>query len=206
MNTTEDAARRFIEPHLWDGEEILWCDLPQAPSAVAAASARQGFFGTIVAVSGLSVFFLYLGGSFIKNDDPWPGVFLLVLGGIVVTAVLMARTLTAWLRGRRSAHRMAYGVTNRRVMIVRGEDVDWVGPKQLEDVVLRGNNVVVTRRRSELESLWNPEAPGFADDDTPGQGLIDQANAAQREMTFAALRDPHRVMALVQTLQHPTAS
>ena len=206
MNTTEDAARRFIAPHLWDGEEILWCDLPQAPGAVAAAFARQGFFTTMPAVSGLAVFFLYFGINMIKKDDPWPGIFMLGLGAVIIGVVLSTRTLSAWVRGRHAARGTAYAVTNRRVLIVRGEDVDWAGPKQLEDVVVRGNNVVVTRQRHQLESFWKPDAPGSVDDNAPGQVLFDKANAALREMTLAAVRDPLQVMALVQTLQHLTAS
>ena len=206
MNATEDAARRLLAPHLWDREEVLWCDLPQGTNAVAAASARQGFFATVIAVSGLAVVFLYAGTSFIRKDDPSSGVFVLGFGAALISAVLMGRTMMAWLRGQRAARGMAYGVTNRRVLIVHGDELEWVGPKQMEDVVIRGGNVVVTRQRSELESLWNPEAPGFVDENTPGQGLIEKANTAQREMTLAALRYPQHVLALVQTLQHRTAS
>lgn len=206
MNTTEDAARRLLAPHLWRGEEVLWCDLPQTSLAVAAVSARQRFFTTVAAVSGLAMVFLYFGIDMIRKDDPAPGVFILTIGGIIVGAVLIGRTVAGWIGGQRAARGMAYGVTNRRVVIVRGEDVDWVGPRQLEDAVVRGASVVVTRQRSELEALWNPEAPGFGDDDAPGQGLIDKANAAQREMTLAALRNPQHVLGLVQTLQRPTAS
>jgi hypothetical protein len=160
----------------------------------------------LATVSGVALFFLYFGINMIQKDDPGPGIFMLLLGGGVVAAALIGRTVTAWIRGQHAARRMAYGVTNRRVLIVRGEEVDWVGPRQLEDVVLRGGNVVVTRRQSNIEGLWNAEAPSFVDENTPGQGLIDVANSARREMTLAGLRDPVHVMNLIQTLTHPLAS
>ena len=197
----------MIAPHLWDTEEILWCDVPETAAAVAVASARQGLFKAIAAISTLAIVFLYLGIDWLGKDDAIaPGAFILVLGGIIVGTTLLGRTAVAWLRGRLAARRMAYGVTNRRVLIVQGDLLDWVGPRTIEDVVLRGDNVVVTRSQSELEALWSPEAPGFSDDDAPGQGFIDKVNQAHREMTLAAIRDPQHVLALVQTLQQRTAS
>ncbi|HEY6090933.1 MAG TPA: hypothetical protein VIV83_03000 [Gemmatimonadales bacterium] len=206
MTVTEASARALIQPQLWDGEELLWCDLPRAASAVAAASARQGFLQTVGAVSGLTIVFAVLGLDFLDNRDASLGIVLLVLGALVVGGALTARTLLAWVQGQRAARRMAYGITNRRVLVVRSDHVDWVGPRGLEDVVMRGDDVIVTRQRSEIESLWNPEAPGFGDDDAPGQGLIEKANAAQREITLASLHDPQRVLHLVQTLKYSAAS
>jgi hypothetical protein len=206
VSTPEESARQLLTPHLWGDEEILWSGRPHTTAAVAAAAARKGFWGTIAAVSGLAVFFLYAAVSFTRKDDLGGGVFFVVLGAVIIGAVLIARTAAAWMRGRHAAAGTAYGVTNRRVMIVRGDELDWIGPRQLEDVAIRGQDVVITRQRSEIESLWDPEAPGF-DDEHPGQGLIEHANAvAHRELTLNALSDPRRVASLIQTLKPPAAS
>lgn len=207
MSATEDTARRLLTPHLWDGEQLLWCDVPQTGSAVAAASARKGFYTTLAAVSSLAIFFFYFSFSMFDNRNRVESFFMLGAGAVVIGSILAFRTVAAWLRGRFGVRGLAYGVTNRRILVVRGTDLDWVGPRQLEDVAVRGHDLVVTRRLTDIESLWTPQTSRLADDDSAGGYLLERAEvAAHRELTLAALRDPLRVMALVQTLQHPTAS
>lgn len=202
MNTTEEAARRLITPHLWDGEEILWCDLPQAKGGVALASARRSFYMTLGGLSSIAIIYLVIESNVTENSGERLG--LLITGAVLTGVALVVGTLSAWVRGALAARSMAYAVTNRRVLIVRGNDVEWVGGRGLDDVAIRGNDVVLMPRRSELEELWNPQRP--VPDQGLGRELVERANDARRELTLAAVRDPQHVLALVQTLQHPTAS
>jgi hypothetical protein len=207
VSASEDTARRLLTPHLWDGEQLLWCDLPQTGSAVAAASARKGFYATVAAVSSLAIFFVYFSFSMFDNRDRVGSILMLAAGAVVIGSIIAFRTVAAWVRGRFGVRGLAYGVSNRRILVVHGTDLDWVGPRQLEEVVVRGHDVVVTRRLTDIESLWTPQTSRLADDDTPGGYLLERADvAAHRELTLVALRDPLHVMDLVQTLQHPTAS
>ena len=167
MSANEDTARRLLTPHLWDGEQLLWCDLPQTGSAVAAASARKGFYTTVAAVSSLAIFFVYFSFSMFDNRDRVGSILMLAAGAVVIGSIIAFRTVAAWVRGRFGVRGLAYGVTNRRILVVHGTDLDWVGPRQLEEVVVRGHDVVVTRRLTDIESLWTPQTSRLADDDTP---------------------------------------
>jgi hypothetical protein len=208
-------------PHLWRDEEILWCDRPLTTGPVAAASARKGFYKTLTALGGLAFLFVYSAVSLLGERD-LGALSLPALGAGVLTvgAILAARTAWDWLRARRAALDMAYGVTNRRIIVLQRGEVDWIGPRGLDSVEVRGQNVIITRQRSAIEQLWHPDAVPLDistdylnEDDTSGEGIevgeafVDKANVvAYREVTLASVADPRRVADLIQTLKQSAAS
>ncbi len=194
---SESGARRLIEPQLWAGEELVWCDQPLAAGPVASAAARKGFFGAMGVAVGVVVFFAFVRGAFI-NVDPQTDTILLVVGGVVAAAVLAFGAVSAWSRARRLVHLVAYGVSNRRIIMVQGDDTHWVGAKELENVRVEGSNVVVTRGRTSTEHLWANQGENRAP--------IQKADTVARELTLAALPNPQQVAGVIQTLLKRSAS
>ena len=194
---SESGARRMIEQHLWAGEELLWCDQPIAAGPVASAAARRGFYGAGGAAVGTFVFVMVVRGAF-RDAYPQTDRTLLMVGGAAAAAVLAFGTISAWSRARRLIHLVAYGVSNRRIIMVQGEDVQWVGAKELEDVRVEGPNVVVSRGRTQTEHLWATQGEGK----TAGE----KAEVVARELTLAALPNAQQVAGVIQTLLRRSAS
>jgi hypothetical protein len=194
---SEAGARRLIEPHLWSGEEILWCDQPLTAGPVARAAARKGFYGAAGVAVGVFIAGVYVRGAF-WEFDPRTDRILLIASAALAGAVLAFGAVSAWARARRLVHLVAYAISNRRIIMAQGEDVSWVSLRELEDVRLEGVNLVVRRRRTDTEQLWvqhGEQRPALA-----------MADVVAREVTLAALPEPPRVLALLQTLQNRTAS
>jgi len=194
---SEDRARRLVEPHLWAGEELQWCDQPVAAGPVAMAAMRKGFYGSVGAAVAVFIFAVYVRGAF-RSIDPQSDTVILIASAVIVGLVLAFGALVAWSRARRLVHLVAYGLSNRRIIMVQGDDVQWIGLRELEDVRLEGNNVVVRRGRTATEQLW-------ADQGERGHGTA-RAEVVAREVTLAALPSPEQVVSLIQTLIRPSAS
>jgi len=148
---SESGARRLIEPQLWTGEELLWCDQPVAAGPVASAAARKGFYGAAGAAAGTFIFIMFVRGAF-RDVDPQTSRTLLIVAGASAGAVLAFGAISAWSRARRLVHLVAYGVSNRRIIMVQGEDVHWVGAK--EPAMEKAEAVA---RELTLAALPNPE-------------------------------------------------
>ncbi len=194
---SESGARRMIEPHLWSDEELLWCDQPVAAGPVASAAARKGFYGAVGAAVGTFVFVMFVRGAFL-DADPQTDRTLLIVAGAAAAAVLAFGTISAWSRARRMVHLVAYGVSNRRIIMVQGEDLHWVGAKELEDVRVEGPNVVVSRGRTATEHLWANQGEN--------RPPVEKADAVARELTLAALPNAQQVAGVIQTLLRRSAS
>ncbi len=194
---SEAGARRLVEPHLWSGEELLWCEQPVAAGPVAMAALRKGFYGSLGAAVGVFIFLLYARGA-LRSVDPRTDTVMQIASVVIAGLVLGFGALVAWSRARRLVHLVAYGISNRRIMMVQGEDVQWTGLRELEDVRLEGSNVVVRRGRTATEQLW-------ADQGERGHGTA-RAEVVAREVTLAAVPSPAQVMGLIQTLIRPSAS
>jgi hypothetical protein len=194
---SESGARRLIEPQLWTGEELLWCDQPVAAGPVASAAARKGFYGAAGAAVGTFIFIMFVRGAF-REVDPQTSRTLLIVAGAAAGAVLAFGAISAWSRARRLVHLVAYGVSNRRIIMVQGEDVHWVGAKELEDVRVEGPNVVVTRGRTQTEHLWASQGEN--------RPAMEKAEAVARELTLAALPNAEQVAGVIQTLLRRSAS
>ena len=106
--------------------------------------------------------------------------------------------MSKWSRARVLAHLTAYGVTNRRVLMVRGEEEQWVGLRELERSEVRGQDVVVMRGKTATEHLWQSQGEN--------RGAMAQADIVNRELVLAAVPDPQRVAGIIQTLLHRPAS
>jgi hypothetical protein len=195
---SEAAARALAAPHLWAGEEVLWCGQPVAVGPpVARAAARKGFYGSVATAVGAFIFVSFVRGS-LHEADPATDTKLLIGSAVLAALVLAFGSISAWARARRLASIVAYAVTNRRIIMVQGEDPQWVGLRELEDVQLHGSDLVARRGRTDTEELWVNQGERRSE-------LI-KAEVVSREVTRAALGEPERVLALVQTLRQLTAS
>lgn len=114
------------------------------------------------------------------------------MGGVGVGAAW------GWWRARRSAPDVVYGLTTRRVLIARGDSVEWIGGRELEGVEVRGGGVVVTRRRTEIEHQWAPEVEpqdrGWVGERT----VADAQELDRRQLALVSLRDPAAVQRLIR--------
>jgi hypothetical protein len=194
---SEAGARRLIEPHLWAGEELLWCEQPLAAGPVTMAAMRKGFYGSVGAAVGVFIFALYARGAF-RAVDPRTDTVMLIASVVIAGLVLAFGALVAWSRARQLVHLVAYGVSNRRIIMVQGEEAQWTSVRELEHVSLDGSDVVVRRGRTATEQLW-------ADQGERGHGIA-RAEVVAREVTLAAVPSPAQVMSLIQTLIRPSAS
>ena len=193
---SEAGARHLIEPHLWAGEEVLWCDQPLAAGPVAWHAGRKGFYGAVGTAATVLVFALFIRGPF-RDLEPATDRKIQIAGFVAAALILAFGAISAWSRARRLAHLVAYAVSNRRIIMVQNDEVQWVGARELESVRLIGSNLVVTRGRTETEQLWAEQVQ---------RRTVASAELVAREVVLAALPEPQRVLSLVQTLQHPTAS
>ncbi|PYP38805.1 MAG: hypothetical protein DMD48_08620 [Gemmatimonadetes bacterium] len=194
---SEERARPLIQPHLWAGEEVQWCDQPVAAGPVASAAARKGFYGAMGAAAGVFVFSLFARGAF-REVDSEAYTILPIAGAVAAALVLAFGAVSAWSRSRRLIHLVAYAITNRRIVMVQGEEVQWVGLRELEDARIDGNDVMVRRGQTETEQLWARQGEN--------RPPVAKADVVAREVVLAALPDPHRVAVLIQTLKRSAAS
>lgn len=193
---SDAGARALITPQLWANEEIVWADQPLAAGPVAAAAARKGFYGAVGVAVSVFVFAQFARGAF--NDlDPETSRKILVASVIAAGATLAFGAISSWSRARRLAHLVAYAVTNRRIIMVQGEALEWVSLRELEDVRVSGNSLVFRRGKTQTEHFWASQS---------NRGELEPAEAVGREVTLAALPDPQRVLQVIQTLQQRTAS
>ncbi len=119
-----------VQPHLWSGEELLWCERPSRVGALLA-NLRHSFMQANEAVdlfSGpLRLFVVLLAFSSILAVMLVPYLLLVTVGLLAVLLALgaaIAAGITPWLR-RPAARAICYAITTRRVLVVRGPDVTW---------------------------------------------------------------------------------
>jgi hypothetical protein len=128
MKVQSDQAD--VRPHLWAGEELLWCERPSTMGAFLA-NLRHSFTQANAAVdlfSGpLELFVLLLFFSSVVAVLLVPYLLLVTLGLLTVAVALVvaiAAGITPWLR-HRASRALCYAITTRRVLVVRGVDVVW---------------------------------------------------------------------------------
>ena len=196
----DPSTRAVLEHHLWAGEELLWGERPGSIGAVAAQGARRALRNSITAVGTAMAILLYV--SF--KLDVWRGIHPSLLAIYGIPAVFMfggvgIAAALGWWRARRSAPDVVYGLTTRRVLVVRGDSVEWIGDKELEGVEGRDDGVVVTRRRAEIEYQWAPD--DLAQDS--GARLARAQELDRRQLALVSLRDPGGVERLIRSTLRP---
>jgi hypothetical protein len=193
------AAQRLLETHLWRDEQVLWEGQPLAAGPVAAHAARHGFFRALGTAIGMTV----VGTVVLVKLSYEFGSGLLKWGAIIGAPGLAAfvgwRAMRDWRRGRGLAATTVYAVTNRRVLVVQGDDEHWVGVREIAGVHLRDGDIIVRRSLTDAEHRWRASA-NLEDE------VADSLEVGTREVVLAAVPEPARLAQLLQTLQHPTAS
>jgi hypothetical protein len=169
------AAETIIASHLWAGERVLWCERPASGGAVAVAGARRGAYQALGAAAGI-VFVTFRLFDALKRE-PGAQKVVMVLGGVGLAGAVAWGALRSSVQARRQISATAYAVTSRRVILVRGEDVEWIGDRDLDSCTIRGRDLVIHRGRKDME-----------------------------DVTLAGLRDPAPVVAAIQTLRSQAAS
>lgn len=196
MNAT---AQEVLDRHLWRDEEVLWTGQPIAVGPVAIHAARHAFRNGLATAVGSAVVGVIVLAKF--SLEFGIGLFELALiagaGGLVVFVAWSA--LHAWVRGRALAGSTVYAVTNRRVLVVQGDDEHWVGRREIASVTIRGSDIRVTR------DLTGAERRRAADSDLD-ERLADRIEIGTRELVLAAVPEPQQVLSLLQTPRHPPAS
>ena len=175
MSDLGAAAETIVASHLWAGERVLWCERPASGGAVAVAGARRGAYQALGAAAGI-VFVTFRLFDALKRE-PGAQKVVMVLGGVGLAGAVAWGALRSSVRARRQISATAYAVTSRRVILVRGEDVEWIGDRDLDSCTIRGRDLVIHRGRKDME-----------------------------DVTLAGLRDPAPVVAAIQTLRSQAAS
>jgi len=193
------VLQESLDQHLWRDEEVVWYGQPTAVGPVAIHAARHAFRNglatavgsAVVGVIALAKVSLEFGiGLFELSLIAGAAGFVLFVGG---------SAMRAWSRARVLAGRTVYAVTNRRVLVVQGDDEHWVGKREIAGVSIRGGDIIVRR------ALTGVEVRQAADSDLD-ERLADRIGIGTREVVLAAVPEPLRVMALLQTPQPPSAS
>jgi hypothetical protein len=193
------ASQQLLSEHLWRDEEVLWSGRPIAAGPVATQAARRAFFnGLGAAIGSATIGFLVIGKLTLRFGV---GVFeLAVIAGAIGALVFVGWTATrVWWGGGALAARTVYAVTNRRVLMVQGNDEFWVGRREIADVAIRGGDIRIRRQLTDVERRQSADS-GLED------RLADRIEIGTREIVLAAVPDPRRVLELLQTLKHPSAS
>lgn len=196
----DPSTRAVLERHLWAGEDLLWGERPGSVGAVAAQGARRGFRNSVTVTGSVMAVLLYVYYQFTKPWSAHPSA-LAVYGppiGVLFIGVGVGAAM-GWWRARRSAPDVVYGLTTRRVLIARGDSVEWIGSRELEGVEVRGRGVVVTRRRTEIEYQWAPD--GTSQDDA--ERLKEAIELDRRQLALVSLRDPAGVERLIRGTLRP---
>jgi hypothetical protein len=194
---SQPGARQLLESHLWADEQLVWCDQPLASGPVAKAAARRGFYASFGVAAGVLGFFVIARRVLIQITGGTDEVVLGV-GVLAALAVLGFGALSKWSRARVLAHLTAYGITNRRVIMIRGEEEEWVGLRELERSEVRGEDVVVMRGKTASEHLWASQGEN--------RHVMARADVVNRELVLAAVPNPQHVAGIIQTLLRPSAS
>lgn len=191
------ALQELLKQHLWRDEEVLWSGQPTAAGPVAIHAARHAFRNGLATAVGSALVGVILLAKLTANL----GLFELgLIAGAGGGAVFVAwSAIHAWWRGRTLAGRIVYAVTNRRVLVVLGDEEHWVGKREIAGVKLRGSDITVTRALTGAEQR---QAVGGDLDER----LADRIQIGTRELVLAAVPEPQRVMAYLQTPQLPAAS
>jgi hypothetical protein len=200
----DPSTRLVLERHLWAGEELLWGERPGSVAAVAAQGARRGYLaavpvtGTVMAV----LLYAYFKLAHILNIALTP--VAVYAGPVVVMGMgIGVGAAWGWWRARRSAPDVVYGLTTRRLIVARGDTVEWISGREFDGVELRGSGVVVTRRRTEIEYQWSPERTA-QDGDLPGESTISEVQELeQRQLRLVSLRDPVGLDRLIRATLRP---
>ena len=175
MSDLGAAAETIVKSHLWAGEHVLWCERPASAGAVAVASARRGAYEAFGAAGGLA-FVTYVLFDALERE-PGAQKVVMVLGGVGLAAAVAWGALRSSVHARRTISATAYAVTSRRVLLVRGDDVEWIGDRDLDSCTIRGRDLVIHRGRKDME-----------------------------DVTLAGLHDPAPAIAAIQTLRSQAAS
>jgi hypothetical protein len=193
------AAQELLTSHLWRDEEVLWSGQPLDAKPVAAHAARRAFFNGLGAAIGSTFVGVYVIAKFTLSYGI--GVFELALAAAVLGTVGFAgwTAVRAWGVGRRLAGRTVYAVTNRRVLVVQGDEELWIGRREIADVAIRGNDISVKRHLTDAERRQSR-------DSALDEKLADRIEIGTREVVLAATPEPRQVLDLLQTLPHPSAS
>ena len=193
------AAQESLTAHLWRDEEVLWSGQPLDAKPVAVHAARRAFFNGLGAAIGSTFLGVYLIAKFTLRYGV--GVFELALVAAVLGTVGFAgwTAMRAWWGGRRLAARTVYAVTNRRVLVVQGDEERWISRREIAAVAIRGSDITVKRHLTDAERRQ-------ARDSGLDERLADRIEIGTREVVLAATPEPKRVLELLQTLQHPSAS
>jgi hypothetical protein len=193
------ALQELLDQHLWRDEEVLWYGQPTAVGPVALNAARHAFRNGLATAVGSAV----VGVIALAKVSLEFGIGLfelsLIAGAVGFVVFVGASAIRAWSRARILAGRTVYAVTNRRVLVVQGDDEHWVGKREIAGVAIRGGDIRVTRQ------LTGVELRQAADSDLD-ERLADRIQIGTRELVLAAVPEPQRVMDLLQTPQRPSAS
>lgn len=193
------AAHQLLTAHLWRDEEVLWSGQPLDAKPVAVHAARRAFLNGLGAAIGSTFIGVYVIAKL--GMEFGVGMFELALVAAVLGTVGFAAwtAIRAWWGGRRLAGRTVYAVTNRRVLVVQGDEELWIGRREIADVAIRGSDITVRRHLTDAERRQSRD--GALED-----RLADRIEIGTREVVLAATPEPRQVLDLLQTLQHPSAS
>jgi hypothetical protein len=192
-------AQELLRGRLWRDEEVVWSGQPLASGPVARHAARRAFFNGLAAVVGGSFVGIFMIAKFTATFGAATFEMALAVALVAVTGFVGLKALGSWWRGRELAARTVYAVTNRRALMLQGDDELWIGRREIASVTIRGGDIVIRRRRTDVEQRLASE--GELD-----ERLADRIEIGTREIVLAAVPEPQRVLDLLQTLQHPSAS
>ncbi len=166
-----------VQPFLWAGEQLLWCERPGAVGALFA-NLRHSFTQANDAVdlfSGpLGLFVVVLTFSSVLAVLLVPYLLMVAVGIVAVVLALgaaIAAGVIPWLRHRRS-RAICYAITSRRVLALRGSEVLW-------DV------------HSHWVQAWVPWSAGGI-----GTVVFRRDRNRELEVRFTGVRDPRGVVAV----------
>lgn len=195
------VAQELLQTHLWRDEEVLWSGQPLAAGPVARHAARRAFFNGLGAVVGSAFVGVFAIAKFTMRFGAGTFEAALVIAILAVIAFVLVKALASLWRGRELAARTVYAVTNRRVLAVQGTEELWIGRREIASVALHGGGGDIVIRRQLTGAEQRRASEGELD-----ERLADRIEIGTREVVLAAVPEPQRVLALLQTLQHPSAS
>ena len=193
------AAQQSLNARLWRDEEVLWAGQPLAAGPVARHAARRAFFNGLGAAVGSTFVGVFLIAKFTMRFGAATFELALAVAAVAVVGFVALKALGSLWRGRELAARTIYAVTNRRVVAVQGEQELWIGRREIASVAIRGGDIIIRRVLTGVEQRLASE--GELD-----ERLADRIEIGTREVVLAAVPELQRVLNLLQTLQHPSAS
>ncbi len=127
MSDLGAAAEAIVASHLWAGERVLWCERPASAGAVAVAGARRGAYQALGAAAGIVVVTYKVAGAL--ERQPGAQQVVVLLGGVALAGTVAFGALRASSHARRTISATAYAVTSRRILLVRGDHIEWIGDR-----------------------------------------------------------------------------